>query len=261
MLADPTVSKVVLLCHSQGGIVASLVIDRLITTLAFNDLSKLEVYSFGSAASHFSNPCVTRGSNASAASSSKLCPGDLASTGCARHVIRHIEHYANEYDMVPRWGVLHCARDIQAERYAGRVFVRIGASGHMFNQHYLRPMFGAFPDSSSSLEQSHIRFLDQKVCGETTGSLDNSTKAATEFVDKNPIGSILELGNGEQVIAEAPMDGSAKELAARTTVQGFAPVMLFSRKPSGAVVGMDASLKSVREVSRLWRYLGGGSPD
>ena len=39
------------------------------------------------------------------------------------------------------------------------------------------------------------------------------------------------------------------------------PVMIFSRTSSGFVVGEKASGKTVRELSRLWRYLGGASPE
>ena len=40
-LADPTVSKVVLIAHSQGGIIASLVLDRLFADLPSESISKL----------------------------------------------------------------------------------------------------------------------------------------------------------------------------------------------------------------------------
>ncbi len=55
--------------------------------------------------------------------------------------IRHIEHYCNEYDMVSRWGALDNAQVAPPDRYSGTVFVRRGATGHMFNQHYLAIMF------------------------------------------------------------------------------------------------------------------------
>ena len=56
VLCDPTVSKVVLIGHSQGGIVISLVLDYLFDELPSSTMSKLEIYTFGSAASHFCNP-------------------------------------------------------------------------------------------------------------------------------------------------------------------------------------------------------------
>ncbi|KAG8529951.1 uncharacterized protein KY384_005432 [Bacidia gigantensis] len=56
IICDPWVSKVILIGHSQGGIIISLVLDELFSELPASIMSKLEVYTFGSAASHFSNP-------------------------------------------------------------------------------------------------------------------------------------------------------------------------------------------------------------
>ncbi len=136
MLVNPTVTKVVLIGHSQGGIIISQAIDNLISQLPVKTMSKLEVYTFGSAASHFSNPSLTLGFNSSTnrpselssikQSRSKIYPADATQRN---HVISHMEHYANEYDIVPRWGVLHSVHDVLKTRYAGSIFVRMGASG------------------------------------------------------------------------------------------------------------------------------------
>lgn len=135
-LVDPTVTKVVLIGHSQGGIIVSMAIDDLLTQLPARTMSKLEVYTFGSAASHFSNPSLAYLSNPC---SNK--PGeqislehfnpriDLADSHQSENLIPHMEHYANEYDIVPRWGVLHSVQDVLNIRYAGSIFVRMGASG------------------------------------------------------------------------------------------------------------------------------------
>ena len=135
-LVDPTVSKVVLIGHSQGGIIASLAIDDLLAQLPARTMSKLEVYTFGSAASHFSNPSLAPASpsptNQSREQSSlRIAQSavDLTYAKQGKHVISHMEHYVNEYDLVPRWGVLHSVQDVLETRYAGSVFVRMGASG------------------------------------------------------------------------------------------------------------------------------------
>lgn len=57
---DSKKSKVVLVGHSQGGIVLSLVLDQLFDELPAPLMSKIEVYTFGSAASHFSNPPISK---------------------------------------------------------------------------------------------------------------------------------------------------------------------------------------------------------
>ena len=136
MLVDPTVTKVVLIGHSQGGIIISQTIDDLLSQLPAKTMSKLEVYTFGSAASHFSNPSVTLGPKSSVNQSceqpslrnsqSKVY---LPDTSQSNHIIPHMEHYANELDLVPKWGVLHSVQDVLDARYAGSIFVRLGASG------------------------------------------------------------------------------------------------------------------------------------
>ncbi|KAL4891594.1 hypothetical protein BDV59DRAFT_66208 [Aspergillus ambiguus] len=134
-LLDPKYDKVVLICHSQGGIEGGLVVDWLIDELSCDILSKLEVYTFGSAANHFNNPYK----------SLVQCP-DGSSNGeepSRPKYIRHIEHYANSGDLVSRWGIINFAR--VPNRYVGQVFIRPG-KGHQMNQHYLDMMFPIGPD-------------------------------------------------------------------------------------------------------------------
>ena len=154
MLVDPTVTKVVLIAHSQGGIIVSQTIDDLISQLPAETMSKLEIYTFGSAASHFSNPSLTVPPNSytlrpSEQSSLKMShfKVDPAHINQVKHVIPHMEHYANEFDLVPRWGVLHSVQDVLDTRYAGSIFVRMGASGTCISIQTLAqngPFGGAF---------------------------------------------------------------------------------------------------------------------
>ena len=133
MLIDPTITKVVLIGHSQGGILVSQAIDDLLSQVPVKTMSKLEVYTFGSAASHFSNPSLTLRPNPAAneQASLKLSTSKvhLADACQGDYVIPHMEHYANELDIVPRWGVLHSVNDVLQTRYAGSIFIRMGASG------------------------------------------------------------------------------------------------------------------------------------
>ncbi len=126
------------------------VLDQLLAEIPPEYISKLEIYTFGSAASHMSNPPLSTSSKIESSSSEAMVKpnGSPAqaelknpnpSTKPTQHIITHIEHYANEYDLVPRWGVLHSVYNIQNNRYAGSVFVRRHQSGHMFNQHVNPP--------------------------------------------------------------------------------------------------------------------------
>ncbi|KMU81343.1 hypothetical protein CISG_08988 [Coccidioides immitis RMSCC 3703] len=121
--------KVILIVHSQGGIEGGMVIDWLLADVSEDNMSKLEVYTFGNAANHFNNPIRS-------GSTDKTNPETY-------RAIRHIEHYANHGDFVARFGVLNYAKKAPGQkenRFVGRVFERQG-SGHMFCQHYLDTMF------------------------------------------------------------------------------------------------------------------------
>lgn len=71
----------------------------------------------------------------------------------------------------------------------------------------------------------------------------------------------LKFGSGDRML---PKDGGPSGCPDVTPSQPAAnsdPVMIFSRTTSGVVMGEEASGKTVKDLSRLWRYLGGDSPD
>lgn len=251
-LLDPTVNKVVLVGHSQGGIILSLVIDELFTELPASCMSKLEIYTFGSAASHFSNPLVSMASqNRNALPSSPKVHFDISPQ--PKHVIPHIEHYANEWDMVPRWGVLHCIQGVLDNRYAGSVFVRMGASGHMFNQHYMDPMF---PLSGEEAHPPTHCFLDTMVKVEEMLAIEREDTAVSSMGLMRRQSS-LDFCDCQIVPGQpSSTDGTAHN-EINGTKDGF---MTFARTNSGRLMAEQAQGKTVRELSRLWRYQGGRSP-
>ncbi|KAL6718464.1 hypothetical protein ACLMJK_004555 [Lecanora helva] len=251
-LVDSTVKKVVLIAHSQGGIIVSLVVDQLLTELPAECMSKLEVYTFGSAASHFSNPLAAlpfrKQPNVLPTSPTDIHLSEFADP---KHVIPFIEHYANQKDPVPRWGVLHFTQDVLNGRYAGSVFVRMGASGHLFNQHYMDPMFPLPEKESHWLQDS---FLDNgvQVDRDLATKKESTVVSNTAFMRKQ---SGLEFGDG-QVLHGVHVPGGS---SAGPITNGD-PVMTFDRTDSGRLLAEEAKGKSVRELSRLWRYQGGRSP-
>lgn len=87
VVEDDRYKKVVLILHSQGAIEGGLVLDWLFATTDRELLKKLEVYTFGSAANHFSSPITDRKRGS--------------------RVIKHIEHYANNGDPVCLGGTFH----------------------------------------------------------------------------------------------------------------------------------------------------------
>jgi hypothetical protein len=101
-LIAPKHKKVVLIVHSQGGIIGSLIVDWLLDEVPQDLLHKLEVYTFASASNHFNNPY--RGQRGAQAAAGSALPEPHAKA------IRYIEHYANSEDFVSKWGVLEYIR-------------------------------------------------------------------------------------------------------------------------------------------------------
>ncbi|OAL55714.1 hypothetical protein IQ07DRAFT_595378 [Pyrenochaeta sp. DS3sAY3a] len=140
-LQDRTVDRVVFIAHSQGGIIASHILDDLYTSVSRDDLQKLEVYTFGNAALHFNNP--------------------LTGPPLSNRVLAHIEHYCNELDLVCSWGALSSFPAADTP-FWGNLFLAEGATGHLLNQHYLFQWFGdkprpAAPQQNSFMNRSAVQ--------------------------------------------------------------------------------------------------------
>lgn len=137
-MQDKKIEKVVLICHSQGGIITSVILDQLLDDLPRDEIGKLEVYTFANAANHFSNPAL------------------VSTSTLVTNTIRHIEHYANGKDPVSEIGVLAFTPTNSGQqgnsgpekpsdtpqtfsspgfRFKGRLFVRWKMSGHLLLSH------------------------------------------------------------------------------------------------------------------------------
>jgi hypothetical protein len=112
-LSNPEKERVVLIGHSQGGIIVSNVVAGLIERFGGDRtrLGKLEVYTFAAACDHVRT--------------------DPELDTPTRHV-PFVEHFANTGDLVARLGVLQGELPIE-----GRVYTR-DKPGHFLNTHYLR---------------------------------------------------------------------------------------------------------------------------
>ncbi len=105
--------KVVVIAHSQGGVIMSNVIGMLLEEHPGDPLlDQLEVYTFASAHDEFPSPW------------------DQERTV---YDVPFCEHFANDNDFVARLGVINGG----GEKTTGNVYVNHGA-GHLLNFHYLR---------------------------------------------------------------------------------------------------------------------------
>ncbi|KAL8784899.1 MAG: hypothetical protein Q9213_003712 [Squamulea squamosa] len=267
LLVDDEVKRVVLVAHSQGGIIASMVVDELFMELSGNMMGKMEIYTFGSAASHFHNPPTSSANTASSTFSTQPT------------TIPYIEHYANEYDMVPRWGVLYATSSLLNNRYAGNVFVREGASGHMFVEHYLDPIFPMAqhhsPKAVTKVKKGHpngngdangqtvtngnghlveeaLSYLDAIVDVDDTIPLKRRNSAPLKPLTQNKHRKNAENAQSHHTLVLATGNGMVND---HGVVDGFEAI-------GGDVLMEQAARgKTVKELSRLWLYLGGSSPE
>ncbi|KAL8935801.1 MAG: hypothetical protein Q9216_005253 [Gyalolechia sp. 2 TL-2023] len=258
-LVDQEVRKVVLLAHSQGGIIASMVVDHLLTELSGECMSKLEIYTFGSAASHFHSPPTN---------TTTLIPNIFVeSSPC----IRYIEHYANEYDMVPRWGVLYAIKSLLTNRYAGNVYVRMGATGHMFVDHYLNPIFPlpnqtrskTSPATNTKQVNGH-RTKDEEIedadcCLNALVDVDVSVEQRRAQKPRKRLAQVKNTGH-TRAGTTAPMTNGVNGHMVNGTY-GSVNGVHGDEDDNLMMIAEGNRGKTLKELSRLWKYLGGAEPE
>lgn len=125
-----THDRVVILGHSQGTIVSSYIVRKLLKDKKYRHLApKLEIY------------CI-----AGVADSLRV---DREMSEKLGHGVPYVEHFVNTMDFFGRIGVL-----AHLEYTAGAVFAIEGKKGHLLNDHYLASIErGEYCDQSSRLFQ------------------------------------------------------------------------------------------------------------
>lgn len=311
--SDPKVKKVMIIAHSQGCIMASQILDQLYVDLPADAVSKLEVYTFGNAASHFNNPLRHVSEESTSIDSRDMHgAGDDASVVSApdnkasnmssldgssaafkkpaiseylpERVVPHIEHYCNSGDMVTRWGALYSAKEILSNRFCGHIFINEGASGHMLNQHYLSEMFPTttpkqHPQAGTYFGRRHldytkVPFLDRIVHLDTATVTQRDKTNVHQLAVMRHESSEQPQDNHEHTALLAPIHSllSHKSKGEFDDLKLGEGSKLSEQDLSGAegsrisVVKVHDPLeqyrgKTVRQLSRLWRYLDGGDPD
>lgn len=188
--------------------------------------------------------------------------------------------------MVTRWGALFSAKSILQNRFCGHIFINEGASGHMLNQHYLSDMFplhhkragsGHRQGTSSDSKHHGMPFLDRIVNLDTATVTQRDSDAKhqlavmrydsqTEYDDHSHQAHEAHVGDVHHIQSQAEHVEMMLKLGEGTR--------LTSADLSGAE-GSRISIvkrheieearlykgKTVRQLSRLWRYLNGGDPD
>jgi hypothetical protein len=166
-LCEPEITRVVLVCHSQGTIISSVMLKLLQQTLlphvppvplvgtarpsaerrVANALldERPEHEDFNAAVRRLGSehPDVLDKLELYCFANCASSMEPFHSVGAPLRRVPFIESYGNEYDAVARLGVLAAARGIGGTNVDGdRYYVR-GAWGHFLNAHYLAPMYTA----------------------------------------------------------------------------------------------------------------------
>ncbi|KDN67951.1 hypothetical protein CSUB01_05822 [Colletotrichum sublineola] len=156
VLLDASVHRVAVLAHNNGSLPVANVLARLCSDIQPEKLTKLEIYTFGAAASEFIVPVGE--------SSRKLARFDDGSAAIEERG-PHIEHFAYANDPFAQMGVLSSVHKKLESRFCGGVFVIHNQvpqpSGHwvpdqrpvMLLTDYLSALF---PDPSSPHAPSSI---------------------------------------------------------------------------------------------------------
>jgi len=332
-----SIRKVILVGHSTGALHISLALDTLHADLPHSSLSKLEIYTFGSFATHLSNPCLKVETlqdafSPSLATQANLTRPDgslfspvkatLASLGHRvedrERVIPHVEHYAFASDFFARCGVLHHTKNVLDNRYCGRVFEidsKLPSTGRSASYIFTDYLDVLFPPLSTTLSQDRESsnldlYTPQRLpVLDTVISVDIATAEKREFTAQGvalplkstaPIPMQLShlhhhvhgMANGN---SESPNTSPRSRLSSRAgspqinafsgftssltnghhaQATSFQPTSRSEKRTSwgtAGTMGIDGVGKArssakelvgrtVRQVSRLWRYEDGGRP-
>ncbi|KZL66216.1 hypothetical protein CT0861_08273 [Colletotrichum tofieldiae] len=167
-LLDAAVHRVAVLAHNNGSLPVAHVLARLCSDIQPEKLTKLEIYTFGAAASEFVVPV---GEN-----NRKPARFDDGSAAVVEERGPHIEHFAYANDPFAQMGVLRSVHKQLDGRFCGGVFVIHNQvpqpSGHwvpdqrpvMLLTDYLSALF---PDPSSPQAPSsildHVMVIDRDI--------------------------------------------------------------------------------------------------
>ena len=209
--------------------------------------------------------------------------------------IRYIEHYAHTQDFVAQWGVLHfvpasassaAVISNSAPRFMGRVFERQGM-GHQMNQHYLDSMFPLKRSLDPKGGIAGTGFEGVDVDGDFMSSIldltPNSSLQAEEEEVREGVELSYQSARGESLEESENKEVLLRDFSPSSTFHALAGK--FSSKTTGISDGKglrrgeslvngdgvngdgvngdgvkDDRAFRVRDLSRLWLYVNGGSP-
>jgi hypothetical protein len=177
--------------------------------------------------------------------------------------IGHIEHYAHTTDFVALWGVLHFATSSPSTkfipRFLGRVFARTSLrGGHQMVQHYLDGMFPLRRDAKTGGLMMREGGGGDVPWGAEEEEGENEFMESEVLIGGGGDGTGREEGEGMDNDDDDDDGGDGEEVE----VHSVSPVL----ERRGSVFGKGKRREEgvrvkVKELSRLWQYRNGRSPE
>lgn len=147
-LLDDSMMRCVVMCHNDSAVLVSQAVSQLCCDLPAEKMRKLEIYTFGAAASEFILPA-----GESMMESSPMHPSTDMMEAERKGV--HVEHFAMMNDPFAQMGVLQSVRQNMDGRYCGGVFVMNAAAmmknGKMMNEKIMSKNMPMMPINCSGL--------------------------------------------------------------------------------------------------------------
>lgn len=264
-LLDRSVSRTVVLAHGNGAICASQILRQLYADVSPDKMSKLEVYTFGAAATDFVTPLG--GTAASAVADSKKLAGQqqMHAAGVMESREPHIEHFAFVNDPLARMGVLRSVREDLEGRFCGGVFVLNcpGSAHHceeMATRNMVsRPMMSMmdymsclFPEQQQSQNHNTSTNMDMGQC--SSSILDCMMTIDRDTAEKREFAAMANQNNS---------NSSERRNKKRLSWTGLGATANGMKGSMDGVIGLEMARMGCREceghrardVSRLARYV------
>ncbi|KAL1843120.1 hypothetical protein VTJ49DRAFT_3067 [Mycothermus thermophilus] len=290
-LLDDSVRRCVVLCHNNGAVAAAQAVAQLCADLPRDKLSKLEVYTFGAAASEFVVPL--------------LDTEDMMREDMDRHPDEgredcdprdvHVEHFAMTNDPFAQIGVLHSVRQDMEGRFCGSVFVinedarcatcssasnKTKSCSGLMMEDYLMALFpdqmmvmsmGLKPTTKANMMPNGIGCMtgsNQCSCGSTLDAVMTIDRDCAEKREIAAIGSYHAASQAKKGAStcSSPRGKDGKRLS-WTGLAAAAAAGMVSSSSNGMTAGMAAlemarsacrncEGRTARQVSWLSKYLG-----
>lgn len=264
-LLDRSVSRTVVLAHNTGAICTSQILRQLYADVSLDKMSKLEVYTFGAAATDFVTPLGGTAASAVAESKKLATQPQMHAAGVMESREPHIEHFAFVNDPLARMGVLRSVREDLEGRFCGGVFV-LNCPGSAHHSGDMTTMNMASRPMMSMMDYMHCLFpQQQQQQQQQNGNMAKDQCRSSSILDCM---MTIDRDTAEKrefaAMANQNNSNSSEKRTKRLSWTGLGATANGMKGSMDGVVGLEMARMGCREceghrardVSRLVRYAG-----